>query len=65
MLGPFSVPHLDVYKFAFRLVFVGQNYGRRFYGGIGIEEKMGRALFAVTNVATEVNSVEQVCCGFF
>lgn len=63
MVGPFCVPYLDVYKFAFR-GFVGQNYGRRFYGGIGIEEKKGRALFAVTNVATEVNSVEQVCFGF-
>ncbi|KAF5729154.1 Magnesium-chelatase subunit chlI chloroplastic [Tripterygium wilfordii] len=39
----------------------GQSYGKKFYGGIGIHGKKGRSQFrvAVTNVATETNSVEQ------
>ena len=44
-------------------VFAGQSYVKRLYGGgIGIHGKKGRSQFhvAVTNVATEINSVEQV-----
>ncbi|XP_059435859.1 magnesium-chelatase subunit ChlI, chloroplastic [Corylus avellana] len=39
----------------------GQSNGRKFYGGIGIHGKRGRSQFrvAVTNVATDINSVEQ------
>ncbi|KAK5792205.1 hypothetical protein PVK06_033319 [Gossypium arboreum] len=39
----------------------GQGYGRKLYGGIGIQGRKGRPQFhiAVTNVATEINSVEQ------
>ncbi|KAF5742327.1 magnesium-chelatase subunit ChlI chloroplastic [Tripterygium wilfordii] len=39
----------------------GQSYGKKFYGGIGIHGKKGRSQFrvTVTNVATEINSVEQ------
>lgn len=40
--------------------FAGQSYVKRFCGGFGIESKKGRSQFAVTNVATEINSVEQV-----
>ena len=46
-------------------MFAGQSYGKRFYGGFGIESKKGRSQFAVTNVATEINSVGQVCLCFF
>ncbi|KAK7841055.1 magnesium-chelatase subunit ChlI, chloroplastic [Quercus suber] len=39
----------------------GQSSGRKFYGGIGIHGKRGRSQFhvAVTNVATDINSVDQ------
>lgn len=42
--------------------FSGQSNGKKFYGGIGIHGKRGRSQFhvAVTNVATDVSSVEQV-----
>ncbi|OMO52327.1 magnesium-chelatase subunit chlI, chloroplastic-like protein [Corchorus capsularis] len=38
-----------------------QSSGRKFYGGIGIQGRKGRPQFqfAVTNVATEINTVEQ------
>lgn len=44
------------------VTFAGQSYGKRLYGGIGIHGKKGRSQFhvAVTNVATEINSVDQV-----
>lgn len=38
----------------------GPYCGRKFYGGIGIHGIKGRSNFSVANVATEVNSVEQV-----
>lgn len=43
-------------------VFTGQSYVKRLYGGIGTHGKKGRSQFhvAVTNVATEINFVEQV-----
>lgn len=41
--------------------FVGQSCGRKFCGGIGINGTKGKSRFPVVNVATEVNSVEQVC----
>lgn len=49
------------------VAFAGQSYVKRLYGGIGIHGKKGRSEFhvAVTNVATEINSVEQVCLLFF
>ncbi|OMO55240.1 hypothetical protein COLO4_36107 [Corchorus olitorius] len=39
----------------------GHSSGRKFYGGIGIQGRKGRPQFqfAVTNVATEINTVEQ------
>ncbi|KAI9084468.1 hypothetical protein K1719_033456 [Acacia pycnantha] len=41
------------------LCFAGQNFGRKFYGGIGIHGMKGRSQFSVASVATHVNSVEQ------
>jgi hypothetical protein len=41
--------------------FAGQSCSRKLYGGIGINGTKGRSRFPVVNVATEVNSVEQVC----
>jgi hypothetical protein len=38
----------------------GQNCSRKLYGGIGISSTKGKSRFPVVNVATEVNSVEQV-----
>lgn len=42
--------------------FAGQSYVKKLNGGIGTPGKKGRSRFdlTVTNVATEVNSVEQV-----
>ncbi|KAI9079422.1 hypothetical protein K1719_038611 [Acacia pycnantha] len=37
----------------------GQNFGRKFYGGIGIHGMKGRSQFSVASVATHVNFVEQ------
>jgi hypothetical protein len=41
--------------------FAGQSCSKKLYGGIGINVTKGRSRFPVVNVATEVNSVEQVC----
>lgn len=42
--------------------FSGQSNGRKFYGAIGNHGKRGKSQFhvAVTNVATDINSVGQV-----
>uniref|UniRef100_A0A2P2J8Q2 Uncharacterized protein MANES_16G035500 n=1 Tax=Rhizophora mucronata TaxID=61149 RepID=A0A2P2J8Q2_RHIMU len=41
----------------------GKSNGRKYYGGIGIQCRKGRSQFhvKVTNVATDINSVEKVC----
>lgn len=42
------------------MMVAGQSYVKRLCGGIGIETRKGRSQFAITNVATQINSVEQV-----
>ncbi|XP_065877697.1 magnesium-chelatase subunit ChlI, chloroplastic [Euphorbia lathyris] len=37
----------------------GLSYGRKYYGGIGIQGKKGRSEFLVTNVATDVSPTQQ------
>ncbi|KAA8519698.1 hypothetical protein F0562_013857 [Nyssa sinensis] len=48
---------LELYKF----LTAAQNYGRKFYGGIGIPVKSGRSQFrvSITNVATEISPAQQ------